>query len=77
MKKYMNTMIYEKKPYLKFSKKTNTVSKNLYTAFVICSLQCRHNGRDGDSNHQRLGYLLNYLSCSDQRKYRSSASLAF
>ena len=39
------------------------------------TLQCRHNGRDSVSNHRLLGCLFNRLL--DQRKYQSSASLAF
>ena len=41
----------------------------------VCSLQWRHNGRDGLSNHQRLDSTV----CSDpsQRKFQSSAPLAF
>ena len=38
------------------------------------ALQWRHNGRDGVSNHQLHDCLLNRL---DQRKHKSSASLAF
>ena len=40
-------------------------------------LQWRHNGVDGVSNHQPHDCLLNRLFCGDQRKYQSSASLAF
>ena len=41
------------------------------------TLQWRHNGRDGVSNHQPHDCLLNVYSDADQRKYQSSASLAF
>ena len=41
------------------------------------SLQWRHNGRDGVSNHQPHGCLLNLYSDADQRKHQSSALLAF
>ena len=40
-------------------------------------LQWRHNGHDGVSNHQPHHCLLNRLFSADQRKYQSSASLAF
>ena len=41
------------------------------------SLKWRHNGGDGVSNHQPHDCLLNRLFYRDQRKHRSSASLAF
>ena len=41
------------------------------------SLQWRHNGCDGVSNHQPHHCLLNRLSSTGQRKHQSSASLAF
>ena len=44
--------------------------------FVSCSLQWRHNGRNGVSNHQHHYCLLNSLKGADQRKHQSSASLA-
>ena len=40
-------------------------------------LQWRHNGHDGVSYHQPHHCLLNRLFSADQRKYQSSASLAF
>ena len=43
----------------------------------LFSLQWRHNGRDGVSNHQPHNCLLKCLSGADQRKHQSSASLAF
>ena len=41
------------------------------------SLQWRHNGRGGVSNHQPHDCLLNRYSGTDQRKHQSSALLAF
>ena len=41
------------------------------------SLQWRHNGHDSVSNHQTYHCLLNRLFSAVQRKYQSSASLAF
>ena len=41
------------------------------------SLRWRHNGRDGDSNHQPHDCLLNRLFRRRSKKYQSSASLAF
>ena len=41
------------------------------------SLQLRHNGHDGVSNHLPYDCLLNRYSGADQRKHQSSASLAF
>ena len=41
------------------------------------TLQRRHNGRDGVSNHQRLDCLRNRFSGADQRKHQSSLSLTF
>ena len=44
----------------------------------ITTLQWRHNGRDGVSNHQPHDCLLDRLfKGADQRKHLSSASLAF
>ena len=40
-------------------------------------LQWRHNERDDFLNHQPHDCLLNVYSGADQRKHRSSASLAF
>ena len=41
------------------------------------SLQRRHNGHDGVSNHQPYHCLLNRLFSADKRKHESPASLAF
>ena len=41
------------------------------------SLQWRHNGRNGISNHRRLDFLLNRLFRRRSKKTSSSASLAF
>ena len=41
------------------------------------TLQWRHHGHDGVSNHQPHDYLRNRYSGTDQRKHQSSASLAF
>ena len=41
------------------------------------TLHCRHNGRDGSSNHQPYDCLLNRLFRLRSKKYQSSASLAF
>ena len=41
------------------------------------SLQWRHNGRDGVSNHQPHDYYSTVYSGADQRKHQSSVSLAF
>ena len=41
------------------------------------SLLWRHYGRDSVSNHQPHDCQLNHSFCEDQRKYQSSASLAF
>ena len=41
------------------------------------TLQWRHNGHDGVSNHRRLDCLFNRFSSADQRKHQSSASLGF
>ena len=43
----------------------------------VISLQWRHNGRDGVSNHQPHDCLTNRYSGADQRKHQSSTSLAF
>ena len=45
--------------------------------FVVITLQWRHNGRYGVSNHQPNDCLLKIYSVADQRKHQSSASLAF
>ena len=49
---------------------------------VVCKmlaipLQWRHNGRDGVSNHQPHGCLLNHFNGRRSKKTQSSASLAF
>ena len=44
---------------------------------IAQSLQWRHNGVDGVSNHQPHDCLLYRLFSGNQRKYQSSASLAF
>ena len=44
---------------------------------MVCTLQWRHNERDGVSNHRRQECVLNRLFRADQRKHQSSASLAF
>ena len=42
------------------------------------SLQWRHNGRDGVSNHQPHDWFTqSFIQAQDQRKHQSSASLAF
>ena len=41
------------------------------------TLEWRHNERHGVSNHQRLDWLFKVCSGAGQRKYQSSASLAF
>ena len=47
-------------------------------AWALCkSLQWRHYGHDGVSNHRRLGCLLNRLFMCRWRKHQSSALLAF
>ena len=46
-----------------------------HDVIIPLPLQCRHNGHDGDSNHQP--HLLNRLFSADQRKRQNSASLAF
>ena len=45
----------------------------------LASLQWRHNDRDGVSNNQHHDFLLTqpFIQGADQRKYQSSASLAF
>ena len=43
----------------------------------VSTLQWRHNGRDGVSNHQPHHCLLNRLFRRRSRKHRSSASVAF
>ena len=43
----------------------------------MTSLQWRHNGRDGVSNHQPHDCLLNRLFGRWSKKHQSSASLAF
>ena len=57
------------------------VQLNCSTTHELCvrfaSLQWRHNGCDGVSNHQPHDCLLNRYSCGDKRKHQSSASLAF
>ena len=47
------------------------------TIIILISLQWRHNGRDGISNHQPHDYLLAVDSGAYQRKHQRSASLAF
>ena len=52
------------------------------TGKTSVSLQWRHNGRDGVSNHQPHDWLVNNVystvySGMDERKHQSSASLAF
>ena len=47
------------------------------TRCAIPSLQWRHNGRDGVSNHQPLDCLFNRLFRCRSRKHQSSASLAY
>ena len=44
---------------------------------IYTSLQWRHNGRDGVSNHQRLDCFLSRLFRRRSKKHQSSASLAF
>ena len=44
---------------------------------ISSSLQWRHNGHDGVSNHQPRDCLLNLYSGTYERKHQSSASLAF
>ena len=50
---------------------------NCINSFTPGTLQWRHNEHDGVSNHQPYDCLLNLYSGADQRKHRSSASLAF
>ena len=52
-------------------------SLSMYTSYHSDSLQWRHNGRDGVSNHQPHDCLPNVYSGANQRKHQSSASLAF
>ena len=55
----------------------------IFYMFILTSrcrempLQWRHDGRDGVSNHQPHNCLLNFYSGTDQRKHRSSVTLAF
>ena len=49
----------------------------IYIYIYIYSLQWRHNGRDGVSNHLPPDCLLTVYSAADQRKHQSSASLSF
>ena len=58
-------------------KPTMTSSRMHTHASGLNALQWRHNEHHGVSNHRRLECLLNLLSGADQRKYESSASLAF
>ena len=52
--------------------------RNIFPEFCgVLSLQWRHNGHDGVSNHQPHHCLLNRHSGADQRKHQSTASLAF
>ena len=44
---------------------------------TMVSFKWRYDNRDGVSNHRRPDCLLNCFSGADQRKYQSSASLAF
>ena len=44
---------------------------------TVCTLQWRHNERDGVSNHRRQECVLNHLFRAYQRKHQSSASLVF
>ena len=48
-----------------------------HSGLITCTLQWRHNERDGVSNHQPHDCLLNLYSDADQSKHQSSASLAF
>ena len=48
-----------------------------YAGFYCASLQWRHYGRDGVSNHQRYDCLLYRLFTRRSKKHQSSASLAF
>ena len=56
-------------------------SVGMYWEVDVCirrqSLHCRHNERDGVSNHRRLGCLLNRLFSRRWKKHLSSTSLAF
>ena len=49
----------------------------IHTCEALRTLQWRHNGRDGVSNHQPHDCLFNRYSRAYQRKHQSSASLAF
>ena len=53
------------------------ISATLVMTKINYSLQWRHNGHDGVSNHRRLDCLRTFCSGADQRKHRSSASLGF
>ena len=53
------------------------LGSNLFAQIIQDALQWRHAGCDGVSNHQPHDCLLNRLYRQDQRKYQSSASLAF
>ena len=50
---------------------------NRIKCMCFTSLQWRHNGRDGVSNHHPHDCLPTVYSGADQRKHQSSASLAF
>ena len=49
--------------------------RNETMVWVIISLQWRHNGRNGVSNHQSHDYLLKRLFRRRSKKHQSSASL--
>ena len=55
----------------------NAINIRMFRNFCHHSLQWRHNGLDGVSNHQPHHCLLSRYSGPDQRKHQSSASLAF
>ena len=48
-----------------------------FSSEFMWSLQWRHNERNGISNHQRLDFCSTVCYGADQRKHRSSATLAF
>ena len=50
---------------------------NCMMLYHQASLHWRHNERHGVSNHQPHDCLLNLYSGADQRKHKSSVSLAF
>ena len=53
------------------------LAKNIITNPLAFSLQWRHNGKCGVSNHQPYDCLLNCLFRRRSKKHRSSTSLAF